>query len=167
MVILRATQKVMKSLSRSVDDADVSNNALGDWYVNRITVDRKPLLLLMSENCRLPILEPARDVRHLPDRLSEVVARRLQKMDVQENGIAKELAAMKVVRVGPTRNRSVVGQMVDFAKAIPFYLPVSGWDEKDLAEVERRLGETPCLCSGRNSETIWPDRDARRLLEAT
>ena len=48
MVLLRATQKVLRSLPPSVNDAATSGNALGDWYVNRIVIDRRSLLLIIS-----------------------------------------------------------------------------------------------------------------------
>ena len=48
----------------------VSDTALGDWYVNRLVVDRQPLLLLVSSSSLLPLLMPARGVRSLPERLA-------------------------------------------------------------------------------------------------
>ena len=66
MVILRATQKVLKTLPESADDSDSSDTALGDWYVNRITLDRQPLLLLVSAKSLLSMLAPAKNVKSLP-----------------------------------------------------------------------------------------------------
>ena len=39
---------------------------------------------------------------------------------------------MQPVTVGPTVDRSVVGIMVDFAKAVPYYLARDAWDETTL-----------------------------------
>jgi len=78
--------------------------------------------------------------------------------------IVSEVGAMDVVLVGRTRDRSVTGQMVDFAKAISYYLPVDGWDESALRLVEDRLADTPCRCGRSDTETVWPARDAVRLL---
>jgi hypothetical protein len=61
----------------------------------------------------------------------------------------------------------VVGQMVDFAKALTFYLPETGWGASDLREAEERFAETPCRCSGADKDVIWPARTAIRLLEQT
>jgi hypothetical protein len=44
VVVLRATQKVLRSLPPATTVAVETDTALGDWYVNRIVVDRQPLL---------------------------------------------------------------------------------------------------------------------------
>ena len=164
MVILRATQKVLKALPESAVDTDVSNTALGDWYINRITLDRQPLLLLVSSKSLLAVLTPARNVKAFSIRVSEIVANRLERLDVGEHLIRAEVQAMNIVVVGRTRDRSVTGQMVDFAKAIPYYIPVGGLDDSTLRLAEDRLGETPCRCGRSDAKTIWPARDAARLL---
>ena len=165
MVVLRATKKVLKMLPYSAAETDTSNTALGDWYVNRIVVDRQPLLLLVSEKSLLAMLTPARNVKTLPDRLREMVAGRLQRLSVEENLIRAEVNAMDVVCVGRTRDRSVTGQMVDLAKSVPYYLPVDGWDISTLHSAEFRLSETPCRSSRQHAEVIFPYETAVRLLK--
>jgi len=164
MVVLRATHKVLKALPESARDTDSSDTALGDWYVNRIVVDRQPLLLLVSSESRLAMLTAARDVKHLPERIGEMVAARLRRLGVDDQLIRAEVAAMDTARVGRTRDRSITGQMVDFARAIPYYLPTDGWDASTLRVAEDRLSETPCLAGRSSAETIFPDRTAPRLL---
>lgn len=164
MVWLRGTQKVLRALPRAEEVGDSSDTALGDWYVNRIVIDRQPLLLLVSSGSLLATLVPARDVKNLPKRLRDLVAERLQRLQIDTDVLGGELRAMDTVRVGRTIDRSVTGQMVDFAKAVPHYLPVSEWDASTLRMVEDRLGETPCRSSRRFSEVILPHRAAVRLL---
>ena len=120
----------------------------------------------MSENSRLSILEPARDVKRLPLHLAAIVSRRLVALAIPDSQIAKETKAMTPIAIGSTKNKSIVGQLVDFAKAIPYYLPQGHWGEEDLRMTEDKLGETPCLCSARVSETIWPIEETRQLLAA-
>lgn len=143
-----------------------SDTALGDWYVNRLVVDRQPLLLLVSALSLLPIVLPARDVRTLPDRLGDVVRGRLRRLGVAAKVIDAEITAMTPVTVAPTVNRSVVGIMVDFAKAIPSYLPERAWDATALPYVEAHLAETPCHASRRFEEVIFPEQKAPELLVA-
>ena len=50
MVVLRRTRKLERILSVSASLPTQSDTALGDWYVNRLTVDRRPLLLLVSSH---------------------------------------------------------------------------------------------------------------------
>lgn len=167
VVVLRATQKVLRSLPQCACDLGTSENALGDWYVNRIVVDRRPLLLLVSSRSLLAILTPAREVRTFPDRLAKVVGDRLRRLQVSEAVVASEVEATLLVRVGKTIDRSVTGQLVDFAKALPYYLPIDGWDESTLQAAEEKLAETPCRSSRRFSEVIWPGRTAIQLLHTT
>lgn len=77
-----------------------------------------------------------------------------------------ETAAMAPVHPTQTRDRSVLGTLVEFGKGIPFYLPIRGWDETTLPFLEHRLGETPCRCSGRDDEVIWPAQKALDLMRA-
>ncbi len=73
---------------------------------------------------------------------------------------------MSPVLVAPTIDRSVVGIMVDFAKAVPFYVNRGPWDETTLAFVEARLAGTPCHAGRRFDEVVFPDRKAPELLLA-
>ncbi len=165
MVVLRRTRKLASVLQASANASAQSETALGDWYVNRTTVDRRPLLLLLSAHALLPVLLPARDVRSLPDRLPGIVADRLRRLGVGNSIIDAEVAAMESVAVGQTTDRSVVGIMVDFAKAIPFHLEPGLWDDTTLAFVEARLAETPCHAGRRLEEVVFPARKAVELLK--
>lgn len=164
MVVLRATHKVMKLLPRTEADGDISDTALGDWYVNRIVVDRQPLLLFVSAKSRLAMLGPAREVKLLPIRFSDMVADFLGRFGMDQDLINAETAAMNTVRVGRTQDRSVLGQMVDFAKVIPYYLPIGDWNTLSLRQVEERLSEIPCRAGHAIHEVIFPKTTAMRLL---
>jgi hypothetical protein len=165
VVVLRATQKVLRFLPRTARDTDVSDTALGDWYVNRIVIDHQPLLLLVSSKSRLSILTPARDVKALPQRLAEIIGDRLRRLPVDRRLVAAELNAMNAVTVGKTLDRSITGQLVDFAKMLSLYLPTNGWDMRTLRAAEDRLAEAPCLASHPFDEVVFPHRSAIRLLE--
>ncbi len=142
------------------------DTALGDWYVNRIVVDRKPLLLLVSSTSLLPMLVPARDVQSLPDRLGALVDARLRRMGIEPDVIARERQAMAPVAVAPTVDRSVIGIMVDFAKAVPYHLEPGRWDDESLILVEERLAKTPCHAGKRDDRVIFPEDKAPALLRA-
>ena len=163
MVTLRPTRKLQAALPPTTSAAH-SDTALGDWYVNRLVVDRRPLLLLVSSTSLLPILVPARDVRELPNRLTDVVAERLARLGVGASLIRAETAVMSPVVIGATIDRSVLGIMVDFAKGVPYYLEVGGWDDTSLGMVEDRLAETPCHAGKASDRVIFPDRKAPELL---
>ncbi len=166
MVILRPTRKLQALLPPRGAVLDSSDTALGDWYVNRLTVDRQPLLLLVSAASLLPMLLPARGVRRLPERLAALVGQRLQRCGVNPLVIGAETRAMGEVVVAPTIDRSVLGIMVDFSKAVSWYLEPGGWSEATLPEVEARLAETPCHASRAVDRVVFPDRKAPELLNA-
>lgn len=71
---------------------------------------------------------------------------------------------MVPVVIASTIDRSVLGIMVDFAKAIPFALERVTWDEGALALAEARLAETPCHATRRFEDVVFPDRRAPELL---
>ena len=164
MVVLRATQKLLKGLPLSATDSDTSEGALGDWYVNRIVVDRQPLLLLVSSRCRLPMLALARHVTQLPERLPELIGDRISRLGLASSIVDAEVRASRPVLVGKTIDRSIIGQMVDFAKAVAYYAPETGWNDAALRMVEERLAETPCLASRPFDQVVFPDKAAIRIL---
>ena len=141
MVTLRRTRKLANALPVSDSVAARSDTALGDWYVNRVIADRRPLLLLVTSRGLLPTLLPARDVASLPNRLPDVASARLRRLAIAQPIIDAEVASMSPVAVDATIDRSVVGIMVDFAKSIPYHLAPGAWDESTLAFVEARLAE--------------------------
>src|SRR5882672_340576 len=144
MVILRPTKKLGSLLPIAETVPVCDDTALGDWYVNRIVIDRKPLLLLVSSTSLLPMLLPARDVRGLPDRLAGLVEGRLRRSGLDANVVDAEKRAMTRVAIGQAVDRSVLGVMVDFAKSVPHHLEPGHWCEATLRLVEERLAETPC-----------------------
>jgi hypothetical protein len=164
VVILRRTQKLAAQLTATTASASLSDTALGDWYVNRLIVDRKPLLLLVSSRSLISLLIPARDARNLPTRLADLVARRLRRMGIAPKLVEREVAAMSPVHVAKTVDRSVVGILVDFAAMIPYHLERGGWDETTLPFVERKLAKNPCFAGRAGDGTVFPEKATPALL---
>ena len=162
MVILRATRKVQRYLKVTADAAGSSDTALGDWYVNRVVVDRQPLLLLVSEKSLLPLVIRAKNVATLPTRLPDLVADRLRRLDVAPHLIRAEVEAMKPVIVAKTTDRSVLGILVDYAKMMPYY--AERWDEAGFRAAESLLSETPCYAGRPFEQVIFPRRKTPELL---
>lgn len=165
MVTLRATRKVLKALERQVECGD-SDTALGDWYVNRIVVNRKPLLLLVSSNSLLAIVTWARGVRTLPERLTRLVEDRLRRLPIPEPLVHSEVTMMDRVCVGPTASRSILGSMVDFAYMISVRQSAPILDDAGLAKAEVELAGMPCRVSSPSGRVIWPGKRAREVLAA-
>jgi hypothetical protein len=72
---------------------------------------------------------------------------------------------MDPVAVAPTVDRSVLGIMVDFAKAVPDY--VEGRCVGDvLAVAEDRLAETPCRAALSGDRVVFPNQRGPELVRA-
>lgn len=165
MVVLRATKKVLKYLPPpTVGAVDTGAAALGDWYVNRVVVDRRPLLVLVSSTSLLPILTAARGVGKLPDQLAGIVESRLARLGVDPLLARAEVSALGPVHVGPTTDRSVLGILTDFCSSLPYYLDGPHWGEAELFEAERLLAETPCFAGKKQVDTVFPDQASVELL---
>lgn len=164
MVIIRATQKVRKYLPATFKDEYISDSALGDWFVNRTIVDRKPLLLFVSSKSLLPMVTPARNVSTITERFAELVSERLKRLGLAEDLIRSEIQIMDEVTVAPTNNRSVTGSMVDFAYHLPYYLPEGNWTDENFKLAEDRLAEIPCRVGHSAKEAIWPAALAKELI---
>jgi hypothetical protein len=164
MVVLRATRKLQKLLPIETDGELQSDGALGDWYVNRFVVDRRPLLMIVSSASLLAAIEPARDIRALPERLGTIVAARLYWLGVDQRVIDAEVSTMQPVRLAATRDRSVMGIVVECCKDAAYHLPVNGWNDASLVEVESFLRQTPWHASKR--DFVVPQKKAVELLNA-
>ncbi|MES3034291.1 MAG: hypothetical protein V4813_09905 [Gemmatimonadota bacterium] len=133
--------------------------------MNRLVVDRQPLLLLVSAITLLPIVIHGRDVRALPARLPELVRRRLQRLYLPGEWIDAEVAAMAPVAVSKTASRSVLGVMNDFAYRIPYHLS-RGWDEMSLTFLADQLAETPIFASGPTDGVVVPQEATPQRMSA-
>lgn len=166
MVTIRRTAKLKVALPDSSVQSPVSDTALGDWYVNRLVVERRPLLLIVSEKSLLPIIIPARDVRSLPARLPELVRERLARIEIRTSIVDAEIAAMEPVLGGGTLNRSALGVLVNFGQGIPYYVEFTGVEDEGLRLLEERLEETPCHASGVSTGVIFPLDKTPELLDS-
>jgi hypothetical protein len=151
----------MKAVPR--EDGRDPDTALGDWYVNLVVVDRRPLLLMASSRSLLPLIEPLRDLRSLAGRLPDLVGERLRRLGIDRALIRAEVAAMDPVLVNRTLSRSVLGILNDYARCLPDHLPPGEWNRRQLNRVEERLQSTPCFAT-RPQDLVFPDRKTPELL---
>ncbi len=166
MVILRPTRKLRTPLPVSSDPEPQSDTALGDWYVNRVVIYRRPLLLLVSSASLLAVLIPARDVRTLPNRLAEIIAQRLARLGVPRKPVDAELEAMTPLHVAPPSDRSVLGIMVDYAKMLPAFLEPGFSDHSGLMGAEELLWNNPCHAGKAAEFVVFPRKKTSELLLA-
>lgn len=166
MVLLRATAKVLRYLPKPEAQEKESDTALGDWYVNRIVVDRKPLLVLVSSKSFLLVVLRAQEVRSLPERLPELVAGRLRRLRGVSRGQEEaERATMTPVKVAKTADRSVVGILVDYGTHVPYHLDPGPVDDTSLQLTEERLERIPWNVTQKGKEVVFPAEKTVKLLQ--
>ena len=164
MMTLRCTRKLTRrlTLTPGADSLD-ANNRLGDWYANALNIGHTRLVLCVSEKSLLSVVLPARDLRRLPSRLPEAVRSLLARLGVPVAIADAEVASMLPISVGLTRNRSVVGSMVDLGREAAFLLAprIPG---PPVADVELALAGVPCL---QLQPHVFPFRAVSALLGVT
>jgi len=165
MVVLRPTQKLRAQLPISAEPEVQSDTALGDWYANRVILDRRPLLLLVSARSLFAVLTPARSVRDLPRHLADLVGQRLGRLGIPRRLSDPEMAEMTSVQIAKTTDRSVLGIMVDYGKMLDHALRPGFSETADLQAAEEFLWDNPCY-AGRPGRALFPRDETRLLLEA-
>ena len=147
MFALRCTKPLLAKLGKltppGVGAEPEATTALGDWYAHRVNVGRHRLVLCTNALTRLSVVVPAKDLPALPARLVVSVALLLRRLGIPGSRIERELREMAWVRFGPTKDRSVIGTMNDFAWQLEFYLR-DGSGSVQLSDVDWRLSECPC-----------------------
>ena len=140
MFTLRCTQRLLARLKVVPQAVTEPTTRLGDWYASLVHVGRLQFVLCVSERTLLPVLVPAAPISTLAPRFRVALGEVLRALGVSQEDIGNEDAEMANVVYGKTASRQVTGIMVDFAKAVEFYID----DTPSLLDVSLRLAETPC-----------------------
>jgi hypothetical protein len=147
MFTLRCTKTLLKRIKTPPNASPpVPNTVLGDWYANLLLTRPKQLVLCVSERTLLPILVEATDPGTLGSRLQKATVEMLRVIEVPEDRIRAEEAAMGELLVSTTASRRVLGSMNDFAHMLAYH--PSG---RSPAAIALELAEAPCSPIGMNS----------------
>jgi len=147
MFTLRCTKALLRQLKTPTNASPPApNTVLGDWYANLLLTRPKQLVLCVSERTLLPILVEAANPGTLGSRLREAAVEMLRVIEVPEDRIRAEEAAMEELVVSTTASRQVLGSMNDFAHMLAYYPP-----GVSPAAVALQLAESPCSPIGMNS----------------
>jgi hypothetical protein len=114
----RCTAKLLKRIGPKLaapEDIAAPTTALGDWHANLLFFDRAQALLFTNDNSRLAVVTPARDARNLGVHLAAGLAELLAHLGAPQLWTDAEVGEMKVSRVAPTRSRSILATMNDYA----------------------------------------------------
>ncbi|HET9385590.1 MAG TPA: hypothetical protein VFO67_10605 [Gemmatimonadales bacterium] len=148
MVVLRCTQKLLARLNHMGEASPVeSTTRLGDWYGNILRLGHRQMLIFVSERSRLPVIIPIRESKRLATVFPDAVCDVLAMVGVSAKDIEEERSRMSELVFGPTRNRSVLGTLNDFARMAK-YADAQRAEPESPEELIRFLAETPILPLG-------------------
>jgi hypothetical protein len=144
MVVLRCTRQLLTRLKYSREDTSAqSTTRLGGWYGTLIRFGRRHVLLFISERSRLPVLLPVRDADRLALAFPIAVFGTLMRLGVPTPALEQERSSMSPIAIGPTRSRSLLASLNEFA----FLARVDFITRRDrtLDAVARELAEVPLI----------------------
>jgi len=163
MVIIRGTRELLDRLKLAPAEPVVaSTTRLGDWYFAILRVGQRQHLLGVSEHTRLPVVLPARDATRLATVLPDAVRRMLAALGVSSADIDTECNEMGASAWAPTRSRSLLGTLNDFAFAAREHLRQE--PDVELDTVALGLAEMPILTPFRGASA---SDETRRTLGST
>lgn len=139
VLVIRPTQILASRLKVNLQADAEGSTLLGDWSCHVIRVERRQLILAVSEEARLPVLLPVRGKGPFEARLVTGVEDVLRGLGVPDHAVAEEVARMRTVAYAKTNSRSVLGSMKDYSNLTEGYLGVSG----SLLDVALRVADSP------------------------
>jgi hypothetical protein len=143
MLVLRCTQKLLeKNPGPGTDHKDSLKPVLGDWHAKLIRLGHSPVVLCANDLSLLAILVRGKDFPRFVLSFRDRLASRLRRMGVSEQAITEELAAMEIVRIAKSNNRSVLGSMNDFVRHLRWKVD-NDLDISQSDELENMLSEIP------------------------
>ena len=158
MVAIRCTQKLLARIGAQ-PVTEPTTTLLGDWYATPLSIGQQRYILLISEHSRLPVIMPARDVKHLATNFPAALARVLAGLGIPTAAVEREVAATREAVIAKTESRSLLGTLNDFSFMLQWQL--SGHPSVDLVQAALELSQTPVRPLGRLG---FPDRVTRALL---
>ena len=79
--------------------------ALGNWYANILFYSHLQLLLFVSENSRLAVVTPAREIKSLPNHLTRHLSALLERLDAPPGWIEAEVREMTDARIAKLQQK--------------------------------------------------------------
>jgi hypothetical protein len=158
MLVLRATQKLLKRIGKPDADPPQSTTILGDWFAQPLSVGHGRYILLASERSRLPILMPAKDVKNLARNFPDALAEMLLALGIPAESVEREVEACDDIVIAATNNRSLLGTLNDYANMLQWAMP--NRPNATLLDTALWLADTPV-----RPIDGFPDKVTRGLFE--
>jgi hypothetical protein len=158
MIAIRCTKKLLERIGAPSPVTAPTTAILGDWYARPVAVSHQRLILLISEHSRLPVVMPARDVRHLATNFPEALSLVLLGLALPPSVVEREVAETREAVIAQTNNRSLLGTLNDFSYLLAGYMENA--PELGLVDLALLVSRAPVAPLGMNS----PDMVTRDLL---
>jgi len=159
MVTIRCTKKLLARIGAPAAETEPATTLLGDWHAGPMSIGHQRLILLISEHSRLPVIMPARDVKHLAANFPAALAQVLTGLGIDAAAAEREVEATRESVIAKTNSRSLLGTLNDFSFMLRWQLP--DCPDLDLVQAALELSHTPVRPLGRLG---FPDKVARELL---
>ena len=158
---VHATKKLVDRVKQRPQPAVAEpSSMLGNWYATFVGW-RPQVALLVNERTLLPVLMPLAPAATMLERFPAELAAVLRALEVPDEFIVQELAAMGHGVFAKTANRSVVGSMNEFVFLAEAWR--DGGRTDDLLTMSRYLADVPC--SPLDKSHGFPDREVAALVE--
>ena len=154
------------------ENEPTSDGRLGEWYANvkSLPFRGKSVVIFFNVNTYITIFVPGNGTRKMLPEFIERTGRLLQRLDVPQHLIDREMDAMQEIRLLKTDSRSILGSMNDIGHHLDAYIYYDriasadeiDWDRQELILTEHIYG----AINKRMSEGVTYPRDlVKRLFE--
>ena len=150
MLQLHCTQRVREQFGIRADrlaESKTSNAALGNWYVNLVTIDRRKSLIFMSERTSLSFLlfgVKKKSGVVLADLFVNGLVQLLQLEGFTGPGIHRAVGAGGQLEYSKTKNRKALVNLNDLQQLYTLaILDEGGFSHCNLWEIMRRMNRMP------------------------
>lgn len=158
-MILRCTAKLLKEmgLSRLHEANDNPQQPiLSDWHANLFFLSRKKNIIFCDSGTFFTLVSfnVRRDeIRNIGRLFRNELVKTLLDEDIDGTTIQQVMDANKEIELGPTRDRKVLGIMVDHVKNLRCMIEAHniGWNYDKLSVMARDLNRAPLFTSTRNA----------------
>lgn len=161
MIIFRPTLKLANKMGVKLKAFDtVSSSILGDWICNDLTIYGKRYVLSVSSATRIHVITEAAPYKNWIERFPKDLAQVLNKLEIPDSLIEKEMTKFDITSTYKSNNRSVMGTLNDGIKCLKHYSNYRNIRKEDISALNDRLNNTPISAL----EETWPEDQLRKAF---
>jgi hypothetical protein len=152
MMVLRCTQRLLKSSRAAPEDALEPPGVLEEWYANSVPLRfaGRWMTVYMSVDTLLSVVTPGRTIGATLPVFRERLPVLLRRLEVPEAWSARRMDALGETRVTRTADRRMLGYLNNAIAGIEYWQDeVSSYAALDIDRMELGLAGTPYAASSR------------------